>query len=101
MQPLVGRLTIRVLLQRLPAAHAPDELLDEQEVFGDSSWQQRGLQGYGQTQQVAYTCQLEYPAFNLQVSTPSSCSLHYYGAHVDWCCRIRAPGSATTLCNAR
>lgn len=69
-QPLCQRLSVRVVLQRLPAAPAPDELLDEQEGFGDSSWQQRGLQGCGQTQQVAYTCQLEYPAFTLLVSTP-------------------------------
>jgi hypothetical protein len=87
------------VLQRLPAAPAADELLDRQEkVFGDSSWQQRGLQGCGQTQQVAYTCQLEYPAFTLLVSTSSQCSCCCGGAFVDSCCHAHACGCATTGC---
>lgn len=72
-RPLCKRLSMRVVLQRLPAAPLSDEAADAQlEGPGsqaDSSWQQRGLQGYGQVQQMAHTCTLEYPAFNIQVSS--------------------------------
>lgn len=68
-EPLCRRLSVRVVLQRLPAVPPPDQQPDvEQESRCDSSWQQRGLQGYGQMQQLAYTCILEYPAFTLRVS---------------------------------
>jgi hypothetical protein len=74
-RPLCKRLSMRVVLQRLPAAplcdEAADAQLDDTWAQADSSWQQRGLQGCGQVQQLAYTCTLEYPAFYIQVSVLS------------------------------
>lgn len=65
--PLCRRLSVRVVLQRLPAEPLPDA--DPQlDSADDSSWQRRGLQGCGDTQHVAYTCTLEYPAFTIAVS---------------------------------
>jgi hypothetical protein len=76
-RPLCKRLSMRVMLQRLPAVPLSDEAADAQlEGTGcqaDSCWQQRGLQGCGQVQQVAYSCALEYPAFNIQVGVNSPC----------------------------
>lgn len=75
-EPLCRRLSVRVVLQRLPAVAPPDQQPDDQqESCCDSSWQQRGLQGYGQMQQLAYTCVLEYPAFTLRVSASATVSL--------------------------
>jgi hypothetical protein len=66
-QPLCRRLSVRLVLQRLPAEPLPDE--DPELGNADhSSWQHRGLQGSGDTQHVAYTCTLEYPAFTINVS---------------------------------
>jgi hypothetical protein len=66
-QPLCRRLSVRLVLQRLPAEPLPDED-PELGNAGHSSWQHRGLQGSGDTQHVAYTCTLEYPAFTINVS---------------------------------
>lgn len=75
-EPLCRRLSVRVVLQRLPAVPPPDQQPDDQqESRCDSSWQQRGLQGCGQMQQLAYTCVLEYPAFTLRVSASATVSL--------------------------
>lgn len=77
-RPLCKRLSMRVVLQRLLALPLSDKAADAQldtNTWGqaDSSWQQRGLQGCGQVQQVAYTCTLEYPAFYIQVGVDSAC----------------------------
>jgi hypothetical protein len=89
-EPMCRRLSVRVVLQRLAAAPQPDEQPDAQQESGcDSSWQQRGLQGFGQVQQLAYTCALEYPAFTLRVSV---CAF----STVPTCVRLASASSMTT-----
>lgn len=84
--PLCRRLSVRVVLQRLPAAPVPDEQQESAAAEG-GSWQQRGLQGWGQVQQVSYTCALEYPAHTLRVrarvrysSVRQACPRHACGS---------------------
>lgn len=76
-QRVCRRVSVRVVLQRLPAAPPPDEEQRRQHGAGSeaagaagSGWQQRGLLGAGQPWQQAYTCTLEYPAFTLKVRQP-------------------------------
>lgn len=89
-EPICQCLSVRVVLQRLPAAPPPDEC---EQPAAPSTWEQKGLEGHGETSQQAYTATFEYPAFTLKVGL-ADCGADMFGKAAAPCTAVPVMPSA-------